>query len=223
MRTLSSRADANQQGRCLLVLLPGLGDSAEDFAEHGFIDAIRTRKISVDTISANARLGYYARGTLLSRVETDILAPARAAGYSQIWFGGVSLGGMGSLIVAKQHGRELAGIILVAPFLGDDDVLTEITRAGGVASWQPPAKLEKADYQRDVWRWLKGATEKPDTAPPIYLLAADQDKLTRGHRLLASALPAHRRFRTRGNHDWRWWSVLWEDFLDHSDFRSRCS
>jgi pimeloyl-ACP methyl ester carboxylesterase len=223
MRTVASRANPNTQARCLLVLLPGLGDSPEDFAGHGFLDAIRKRELSVDIISANATLGYYARRTLLERVTTDILVPARKAGYQQIWVGGISLGGMGSLLVAQHHGSDLAGIILMAPYLGDEKLITEISNAGGLARWQPPAVLGKDDYQREAWRWLKSATENPGTAPPIYLASGDQDRLTRGHRLLGAALPPERRFRTRGTHEWGPWSVLWADFLDHSDFRAHCA
>ncbi len=200
-----------------------MGDSDADFRDHGFIDAIRARKLSVDTISANLTLGYYARRTLFERIETDILVPARAAGYSQIWFGGVSMGGLGSALVAERHARELAGVILIAPYLGDDDLLTEIARAGGLAHWQPPATIPNNDDQRELWRWLKDVTEHPDTGPPIYLAAGDQDKLALAHHLLATQLPKQRVFHTRGNHDWGPWSVLWADFLDHSDFRTRCA
>lgn len=123
----------------------------------------------------------------------------------------------------QQHARELAGIILVAPYLGDSDLQTEISSAGGLPRWQPPARIDKDDFRRDVWRWLKGATEKPSSAPPIYLLSGDQDRLFRGHRLLGAVLPPERVFRTRGTHDWGPWSLLWADFLDNSDFRAQCS
>lgn len=222
MRTLPNRARPDGQARCLLVFLPGMGDSDKDFAEHGFIDALRTRKLSVDTVSANATFGYYARRTLLERIETDILAPARSKGYAEIWFAGVSMGGLGSVLVAKNHASELEGIVLLAPYLGDDDVLEEIEKAGGVATWQPPTPLAEDDYQRDLWRWMKGALAQPEIAPQIYLAAGDRDKLGTGHRILAAALPKQRVFRTAGKHDWGTWSVLWADFLDHSDFRTHC-
>lgn len=223
MRTSSYRADPNKQARCLLVFLPGMGDSDKDFAEHGFMDELRKRKLDVDVISANATLGYYGKQTLRDRVMADILVPARKAGYQQIWFAGISMGGLGSVLMAQAVGRELAGIVLIAPFLGDEDLQTEIKNAGGLAKWQPAAKIDPKDYSRDLWRWLKQATEKPETAPPIYLASGDQDKLSMGHRLLGATLPPERRFRTRGGHDWAPWLILWNDFLDHSDFQARCS
>jgi pimeloyl-ACP methyl ester carboxylesterase len=222
MRTIANRASATGQARCLLVLMPGIGDSAEDFADHGFIDAVRQRQLPVDIISTNATLGYYAKRTLHDRIEADVLAPARKAGYEQIWFGGISMGGLGSLLIAERHAAELAGIILLAPYLGEDEVIDEVAKAGGLARWQPPATSSADDYQRGVWRWLKRATEKPASAPPIYLLSGDQDKFAQPHRLLGATLPPERRFRTRGKHDWGPWKLLWTDFLDRSDFRSRC-
>lgn len=223
MRTVADRASPPRQARCLLVLLPGIGDAPEDFAERGFIRAIRSRGIAVDIVTINATLGYYARRTLQDRIESDVLAPARKVGYQQIWFGGISLGGLGSLMVAMRHAAELAGLVLIAPYLGDEDVYGEVGRAGGLARWQPPAEVNEQDYQREVWRWLKATTAKPDAGPPIYLLSGDQDKFAPAHRLLGTTLPPERRFRTRGKHDWAPWQRLWEDFLDHSDFRARCA
>jgi len=223
MRTLASPEQPGKQARCLLVLLPGLGDSEKDFRGRGFIDAIRTRNLPIDVISANATLGYYARRTLRPRLEADILAAAQKAGYEQIWFGGISMGGMGSLLMAQSHPRELAGVILIAPYLGDDDVIDEVAGAGGLAAWKPPAEIDKDDYQRELWSFLKGAIESPASAPPIYLLSGDQDKFAKAHRLVGAHLPPERRFRTRGSHDWGPWKILWTDFLDNSDFRSQCS
>jgi pimeloyl-ACP methyl ester carboxylesterase len=222
MRMLPSHVEPDKQARCLLVFLPGLGDSDEDFVDHGFVDAVRARRLSVDVLSVNATIGYYAKRTLVPRIETDVLAPARASGYAQIWLAGISMGGLGSALVAKQHGNELAGVVLIAPYLGDDRVLREIDGAGGLARWKPPATVDEDDYQHDLWRWLKGATAQPASAPPIYLAAGDQDKLAFGHRLLGAQLPKERVFHTPGKHDWGPWAILWADFLDRSDFRARC-
>jgi pimeloyl-ACP methyl ester carboxylesterase len=222
MHSIATRAYPDKPARCLLVLLPGMGDSDHDFADHGFIEALRQRKLSVDTISANATIGYYARNTLLARLDDDVFASARKAGYQEIWVGGISMGGMGTLLVAQHHASEVAGMILIAPYLGDDDLIDEIAAAGGIDRWRPPPKLKQDDYQRKTWAWLKNATEHPETGPKIYLAAGDRDKLRRGHKLLAAVLPPERVFHTKGKHDWKYWAVLWADFLDHSDFAAHC-
>jgi pimeloyl-ACP methyl ester carboxylesterase len=223
MHTVSSQASPTTQARCLLVLLPGFSDSDSDFDNHGFIADIHARKLSVDTISANATIGYYAKRTILGRIEADVLAPMRAKHYEQTWFMGISMGGLGTILVAEQHEKELTGLILMAPYLGDDDVINEVSQAGGVAKWKPPAVVDPEDYQREVWRWLKHATANPTTSPAIYLASGDQDPLARGHRLLATAVQDGHLFRTRGNHDWGPWRTLWAKFLDTSDFRTRCA
>jgi pimeloyl-ACP methyl ester carboxylesterase len=219
MHTIATRADPAKRARCLLVMLPGRGDSDEVFAEHGFIEDLRARKLSVDTVSANATLGYYAKQTIGDRLDADVIEPARLEGYEQIWFAGVSMGGLGSIIMARRHGPKLAGIILIAPFLFDD-ILDEIEAAGGLARWKPdPAAT---NYEQLTWKWLKNATETPSSSPSVYLASGDQDRLSRGHRLLGAALPPERRFRVRGGHDWGPWRKLWRDFLDRSDFAARC-
>ena len=121
---------------------------------------------------------------------------------------------------------EIAGLVLIAPYLGDSDLITEITVAGGLAKWKAPPKpaVQNGDnYQRDIWRWLQLELAKGGAARPIYILSGDQDPGMRAHRLLASNLPAERVFRVKGDHDWRPWKRLWADFLDRSDFSTRCA
>lgn len=219
MHSRTDRLDPSKPARCLMLLLPGVGDDDSDFADHGFIADVRRRNLSIDMISANATAGYYARRTAVDRIETDVLGPNKA-GYEQVWVAGISMGGLGSLLLAQRAaGTKLSGIILIAPFLGED-IVEEIQRVGGLAKWQGTEHAN--DFQRDTWLWLKRATERPGTAPPIYLLSGDQDKFYVGHRLLGVALPDGHRFRTRGDHDWEPWRRLWNDFLDNSDFAARC-
>jgi len=218
MRAKIDRLDPTQRARCLLILLPGIGDNDSDFADHGFIADLRRKNLSIDTISPNATIGYYARRTFTDRLDADILNPNKA-GYEQIWVAGISMGGLGSILLAQRHGLVLTGMILIAPFLGED-IVDEIHAKGGLAAWD--GKPKENDYERDLWVYLKKATERPDAWPPAYLLSGDQDKFAVAHRMLGTTLPPERRFRTRGDHDWGPWRRLWNDFLDHSDFAARC-
>ena len=202
-------------------MLPGLGDSEHDFVSHGFIRELRIRKLSVDTIRANAMIGYYSKNTLRDRIDADFYLEARKH-YEQVWFVGISLGGLGSLLMAQRHGLDIAGMLLLAPYLGED-VVDEIVAAGGLARWQPPAAIAKDDYEHELWAYIKTATAHPEAAPAIYLASGDQDRFGAGHRMLAPLIPAERRFRVRGEHDWGPWFTLWVDFLDHSDFAARCA
>jgi len=221
MRTVRELAEAHHRSRCLVVFLPGFGDDEHAFVDHGFGDALRARSLRVDTVFTGATFGYYARKTVLTRLRHDVIDPALAEGYEQIWAVGVSMGGLGALLLAKEPDVTIAGIYLIAPFLGQDDLLREIDRTGGLAKWNP-APPSADDYQRDVWRFLKRAVQDPGAPPAIYLGAGDKDKLAYGHHLLALALPQDHVFSRPGRHDWTPWLVLWTDFLDHSDFRARC-
>jgi len=221
MRTVRQFADGHQRSRCLVAFLPGFGDDERVFIDHGFDEALRARNLRVDTIFARATYGYYARKTILTRLRRDVIDPAMVEEYPQIWVVGVSMGGLGALLVAKEPDAKIAGVYLLAPYLGDDDLLREIDRAGGLGRWEPGPSSDKA-YDRDLWRFLKIATQHPDAPPAIFLGAGDHDKLAYGHRLLAAALPQSRVFSTPGPHDWESWSSLWADFLDRSDFRARC-
>jgi len=220
MRAIHQLADAPHKARCVMVFLPGFGDDEHAFLDHGFGDALRARSEQVDTIYAGATFGYYAKKTILTRLREDIVNPVLARGYEQIWLVGVSMGGLGSLLLAKQPDVKIAGVYLLAPYLGDDDLLREIDRAGGLEKWQPGPPSD--DYARELWRYLKGVAEHPDAPPAIYLGAGDKDKLAYGHRLLAAALPHNRVFSVPGRHDWGPWSLLWARFLDESDFQARC-
>lgn len=222
MHTIVRVADEHHPSRCLVVFLPGFGDSARAFIDHGFVDALRARSLPVDSISAGATFGYYSRRTVVPRLREDVFLPARAKGYEQIWVVGISMGGVGALLVAKEPDLGVSGVYLMAPYLGDSPLLQEITRAGGLGKWEP-GTISKDDYQRDNWRFLKSAVEHPDAAPVVYLGAGNEDKLREGHRVLAPALPKERVFVVPGIHDWGPWSILWADFLDHSDFRARCA
>jgi hypothetical protein len=113
-------------------------------------------------------------------------------------------------------------MLLLAPYLGRDEVLREINRAGGLAHWTPEGG--GPDDDRDLWRYLQSVTRETAGSPEIFLGVGDQD----GHRTvdphpLAEAIPSDHRLHTPGGHDWGPWKVLWDEFLDRSDFRTRCS
>jgi len=220
MASLNFLREADKPQRCLLVMLPGRGDHAADYERRGFIAELQKRPISADVVVAEALYGYYARRNLVERLKEDVVDPARARGYEQVWFFGISMGGMGSLFWAKRE-PGVTGLVLFAPFLGDEEVIEEITKAGGPSAWKPKEPIAEEDYQRDLWRWLQGVLAKDD--PRVYLGAGTTDRLAPAHRLLASVLPPERFFNAEGGHDWPTWSKLWVSFLDRSDFAQRCA
>lgn len=114
---------------CLAVFLPGIGDPPDEFKQHGFFEALHAA--DVDCVGVALHIGYFRAGMAVTRLRTDVILPAREAGYTQILLVGVSLGGLGALLYAREHGVEIAGVALLAPFLGERSLLREIAQAGG--------------------------------------------------------------------------------------------
>ena len=215
--------------RCLLVMLPGAGDRMGAFADEGFVQAIQASGASVDVVAADATMGYYYRGILGDRLERDVLARYRG-GHEHIWVLGVSMGGFGSFHYTQQHPAQVAGIIALAPWLGDRKLGQEIQRAGGLARWtpDPPAPLTKSNFQRQLWSWLHARTapgaQGPDAPGPTILLGyGDDDRLAPQDRLLADALPADQTFHVPGGHDWPVWRDLLRSALQHPAFTRSCA
>jgi pimeloyl-ACP methyl ester carboxylesterase len=211
--TSSYPAQPGTQSSPLLVLLPGRGDSAAEFEKHGITNMVRRLPAPVDVIAVDAGLGYYMRGTLRARLSEDVIGPARARGYRSIWVGGISMGGLGALWYAEQRPADVAGVLAIAPFLGDDDVIDEIEHAGGVATWTPAKPIEPDDYQRRIWLWLQGCSRRPGTCPRVYLGFGKNDRFVRAHRLLAAVLPSEQVLQVEGGHDWPPWQTLFAQAL----------
>jgi pimeloyl-ACP methyl ester carboxylesterase len=211
--------------RCLFVFLPGMGDRAETFEERGFVEALRQRQLSADVLAADATFGYYRSGTFLERLNLDLIAPAKTRGYQEIWLVGPSLGGFGSLFFARAHAADITGVLAITPYLGQREVIREITAAGGLKNWQAPAKVETPDqenYQRELWRWLQAATQGREAAPLIFAGYGKEDRLRDADALLTAELPPARVFLTEGGHEWPAWRRILDAFLDSKEFATRC-
>jgi pimeloyl-ACP methyl ester carboxylesterase len=210
---------------CLFVFLPGMGDRAGTFEHRGFVEAVRSRPLSIDIRSADATFGYYTRGTFLERFATDVIAPARQRGYKEIWLVGPSMGGFGSLFYSRAHADEITGALAIAPFLGDREVIGEIVKAGGLKKWQAPARVETPDrdtFERELWRWLQAATQGKEKSPLLFVGYGTADKLATADALLAAELPPSRVFLTEGGHEWSTWRRVLASFLDSPEFASHC-
>ena len=137
----------------LLVLLPGRGSRAEDYERRGFVRAARAAGITADIVAADAHLGYYERRVIQVRIEEDVILPGRARGACRVWLSGISLGGLGSVIVGYTNPKHVDGMLLLAPYLGPDSLISEIETAGGLRAWTPAPQA--IDYVK-LWSWLKG-------------------------------------------------------------------
>lgn len=211
--------------KCLFVLLPGMGDRARTFAERGFIDALQRRSLSIDIRATDATFGYYRRGTFVDRLAADVIAPAKARNYEEIWLIGPSMGGFGTLFYARARPADVTGVLAIAPFLGEEELIAEIVKAGGLRNWRAPPRVETVDrdnYQHELWRWLQAATQGKEAAPLLFVGYGESDRLGAADSLLAAELPSQRVFLTPGGHEWPAWRRILESFLDSPDFAGHC-
>ena len=211
LRTVRSEQGGKATG-CLVVLLHGRGGSAADFADNGFQQDAARAGVACDFVAVEANLGYYYRHTIIDRLREDVIGPARAAGYGKVWIAGVSIGGTGGLLYAREHPDDVAGLLAIAPYVGEQPVVDEIA-ASGLRGWRPPGPPEADTFEHAVWRFLEGYADGSPRLPPLYLGYGEKDRFARGDALLGAVLPADRVFTTPGGHDWKPWRRIWDRFL----------
>jgi pimeloyl-ACP methyl ester carboxylesterase len=209
VRSIAMPALSTANASSCMVWLPGAYHAAQDFVTAGFARAVRARQLSLDLVFIDMELEHVCDRSVLRKLRSDIVSPARAAGIS-IWLGGISLGGMFALNYAASHPDELDGLCLLAPYLGNRIVTDEIAHAPGLAAWRP-GELEEADEERRLWRYVKN---RHAGSPPLYLGFGREDRFSAAHELLAATLPADSVDVIPGGHEWPIWSSLWENFLD---------
>jgi len=205
LRTVERKTGAST----LLVLLPGAYMTAADFARAGFFDAIARRQLALDLVAVDLDLETISSGTALPALQAQILAPARQQGYSQVWLGGISLGGLLALCHNADTPGAVDGLCLLAPYPGSRLTTNAIARAGGLDVWQASAE-ELSDPEFRAWQWL----QKPPADFPVFVGYGTEDRFAAGMAQIAGCFQEESRCAIPGDHDWPVWQVLWEHFLD---------
>ena len=214
-----------ERGQRLFVFLPGRRDRASDFVRHGFVSMAQRRVSGLDCVAVDATIGYYFDGSVADRLHREIIRPARAFRYHEIWLVGVSMGGLGAFFHERMYPGEITGLILLAPFVGEDrELFTEIDAAGGAAAWaaaQPAGAVpgNQATYQRDLWRFLGRLPCAPEPRLQIWLAYGDHDRLLPGIERLRTVVPAERVFRLAGGHTWEVWTTGFDKILAKIDWQ----
>jgi len=206
-----------EHGQRLFILLPGRRDRASHFARHGFITIAQSRVPNLDCVAVNATIGYYLDGSVADRIQREIIAPSRGQ-HREIWIVGVSMGGLGAFWHESLYPGQVTGLILLAPFVGDDRKLfAEIDAAGGAAAWTATqsASFEKrkASYQRDLWRFLGRLPSLADSRPQIWVAYGDRDRLLPGIERLKKVISPTRFLRLPGGHTWDVWASGFDQIL----------
>lgn len=210
MLALEVRAEPGVRQRCLLVMMPGMLNLADEYLRRGFVEDALAASHRCDIVSVDAHWGYYRTRALGARIGEDILLLAQVRGYEEIWILGSSMGGMGALLVAQSHPERVEGVILFAPYFGDTRVLRSIARAGGLAAWDGS---DASGTEAALWRWLRGYATDPEHMPALYLGVGEEDGTRIGFDLLAAELPSTQSGLAPGGHAWATWRVLWRRLL----------
>ena len=238
--TLHHKSPNAGENRILLIMLPGVGIEAAEFAENGMVAAAHAGSydaladshagaladshagaLAVDIIAVHAELELYLDGEIAPALHRAIVEPALVQGYARIWLLGISLGGMGALLYASAHAAQVEGLILLAPFLGTRGTIAEIAKKGGLAAWSPAGSIA-TDQEQRMLVWLRDFLLSPPPSPVLYLGYGEDDRFAPGHRLLAGLLPDTNVITAAGGHDWNTWLTLWRGILDTSPFKSIC-
>lgn len=219
-----------------MLFLPGRRDSLGAYRRRDFAGMAARAGVSAEYLEVDAHLGYYQAETVSRRLHEDVVLPAHQRGVHKIWIAGISMGGLGGLLYAKDHPGQVRGVIALAPYLGDTEP-ANVATAGGLAQWKPGAPRQIADYERQLWAWLKsylggaGADASAGTgnhraAAPIptelYIGYGLSDELAPADKLLADVLHPDRVFTVPGSHDWRTWTALWRAVLEGGALQRDC-
>lgn len=207
MRTLIEKA-ALEEPKRTIAMLTGSYSEPEDFRREGFDDAVRSRGLPLEFVMAELRPAWFADGTVVERIRTGIVGPARERGRRSLWLGGISLGALSTMAYAARHENDLDGVVLLSPYPGTRPVLDAIEAAGGLAGW--PANASD-DLEQEAWRWLASG---PARRLPVHCYFGRDDRFARGQRRIAAALDAGCAHELDGAHDWAAWRGYWSRFLD---------
>jgi len=203
--TIAVPATQPSAERTLVIVLPGFGADAKDLQKHGIADAVHKHWPEADVLLTSATFAYYKHRNVISRLDEDVVGPARLQGYKQIWLAGASVGGMGVLFYEYAHPGEMAGLVLLAPWLGSSGTLEEIRNAGGVSGWDPgpvPTDVNDDNYQHELWRVAKHWSADPASAGRVWLICGTDDRLRATSELLAPAIAPSHFLELPGGHHW---------------------
>jgi pimeloyl-ACP methyl ester carboxylesterase len=197
----------------LMVFLPGNPSYPDDFSKEQFVFILHDAYPDIDSVAVDASLGYYIKEMLPERLLEDVIKPAHAMGYKKVWITGISMGGAGALWYIQKYPASVQGILLLAPFLGDEKIIDEIVNAGGLKKWEPSLPLKRKDYQRAQMLWLKQNINPGAKLPFIFLGFGESDRFQQSNMLLADLLPPKQVLMIPGDHDWQTWSTIFKKFI----------
>lgn len=200
-------ADAQE----LVVLIPGRLTTPEEMDREGFTGLVRQAYPKARIVRPDLHIGYYRKRAAVDRIHHDIVLPARADGIDQVTMVGISMGGLGAMMYDLEHPGVADELVMLSPFLGEEDVIQEIQSAGDLQNWLPGEPSER-DYSRMLWKRIQEREKSGGTASPIHLGCGLADRLSPASRLAERELPMKSTpIWQTGGHDWATWRALFAE------------
>jgi len=198
------------RARGAIVMLPGFGGGAEDFAEYGFVRVLRKSAPGYDLVAADAHFGYYRSNTLLDQLHKSVIGPLVERGYREVWIAGVSMGGHGAVAYARTYPERIKGVLLFAPYLGPDEVVDAVSQGGGICRYTAPHPVpgSRAGYAQANFAWLRDVLCTPPRKVSVWVSVGNKDEGKR--TLLRDAMQPDHYVVLPGGHDWDAWTPALE-------------
>lgn len=207
---VKTQAGGRANGPELVVFLPGRWSRLEEFEREGFFEIARKRWPHAQLVAADLHLGYYKNKTAARRLQEDVILPARCSGAKHVRVVGISMGGLGALIHDTEYPGQVDELILLSPFLGEEEALREIEAAGGLKNWRP-GPLAEGDFSRKLWLRLRENQLARATPTKVLLGCGTEDRLATSNRLFAKEfIKSDEQRWIPGGHDWPTWRALFE-------------
>jgi esterase/lipase superfamily enzyme len=200
--------------RSLVVLFPTMGGKGSHYETQGFLDEVWERGFEASMEVLDVKPSLYLGSRIVELVKTEVIEPAKAEGYEEIYLVGISLGGHGALLYATTYPEDIDGIVVLAPFISGDLVSEAIEEAGGLDTWEDCPFLGW-EYACNVWKSLQVYVSDSENQKKVVLGFGREDKFVDQCRVLADVLLPEQVFTVPGGHDWETWKKLFVKTADY--------
>jgi len=200
--------------RSLVVLLPTMGGKGSHYETEGFLDEVWERGFEASIEVVDVRPSLYLGSRIVELLKTEVIDPAKAEGFKEIYLVGISLGGHGVLLYATKYPEDVDGIVILAPFISGDTASEAIDDAGGLDEWEDCPFLAWT-HACNLWKSLKVYVSDPRSRKKIVLGFGTEDIFAEQCRILADVLPPEQVFTVSGGHDWATWKKLFTKVADY--------
>jgi len=204
----------NGGGSELVVFLPGRWSRVAEFERERFFEIAAKRWPDARLVAPDLHLGYYQNQSVARRLHEDVILPARRSGVKTVRLVGISMGGLGALIYDVEYPHQVDEMILLSPFVGEEDALKEIEAAEGLENWHP-GRIAQRDFSRKLWLKLRESWREMGNRPEVLLGCGQDDRLAASNRLFAKEfLKPGDQLWMAGGHDWPTWRPLFERLIE---------